>query len=52
MLPGFEGINYKEKLTKVFFVLERRRLRGNLIEVYEIMRGIDRVRIFFPEGIV
>ena len=34
------------------FSLERWRLRGNLIEVYKIMRGIDRVNSwkFFPRA--
>ena len=41
MLPGMEGISYEEKLNKLG--LERWRLRGDLIEVYKIMRGIDRV---------
>ena len=44
MLPGVEGISYEERLEKVgLFSLERRRLRGDLIEVCKIMRGMDRV---------
>ena len=39
-----EGVGYKERLNKLeLFSLERWRLRGDLIEVYKIMRGIDRV---------
>ena len=54
MLPGMEGISYEEKLG--LFSLERRRVRGDLIEVYKIMRGMDRVdsQMLFPrveEGI-
>jgi len=44
MLPGTEGIGYEERLEKLgLFSLERRRLRGYLIEIYKIMRGMDRV---------
>ena len=44
MLPGMEGISYEERLEKRgSFSLEQRRLRGDLIEVYKIMRGMDRV---------
>ena len=44
MLPGMEGISYEERLEKLgLFSLERRRLRGDMIEVYKIMRGMDRV---------
>ena len=44
MLPGLEGISYEERLEKLgLFSLVRRRLRGKLIEVYKIMRGMDRV---------
>ena len=37
-------MNYKERLDRPgLFSLERRRMRGDLIEVYKIMRGIDKV---------
>eukprot|EP00061_Rhincodon_typus_P012874 g38893.t1 len=44
MLPSLEGMNYKERLEKLrLFSLEQRTLTGDLIEVYKIMRCIDRV---------
>ena len=44
MLRGMESISYEERLEKLsLFSLLRWRLRGNLIEVYKIMRGMDRV---------
>ena len=44
MLPGLTGVGYEERLSKLgLFSLERWRLRGDLIEVYKMMRGIDRV---------
>jgi len=52
MLPGMEAIKYEESLEKLgFFSLERWRLRGDLIEVYKSMRGMDRVdsqKLFSP----
>ncbi|MBB6707133.1 reverse transcriptase family protein [Proteus mirabilis] len=44
MLPGLEDLSYRERLNRLgLFSLERRRLRGDLIEVYKIMRGMDRI---------
>ena len=51
MLPGLDGLRYKERLDGLgLFSLERRRLRGDLIEVYKIMRGIDQLdsQYLFP----
>jgi len=44
MLPGMEGRSYEERLRDLrLFSLERRRLRGDLIEAYKMIRGLDRV---------
>ena len=51
MLPGFRHLSYRERLNKLgLYSLERRRLRGDLIEVFKILRGIDRVDVnrLFP----
>ena len=39
MLPGLDGLSYKERLDRLgLFSLRRRRLRGELMEAYKIMR--------------
>ena len=44
MFPGLEGVGYEERLNKLgLFSLERGRLRKDLIGIYKIMRGIDRM---------
>ena len=44
MLLGLEDIDYEERLNKLgLFSLDRWRMRGDLIEVYMIMTGFDRV---------
>ena len=52
MLPGVDGLSYKEKLDRLgLFSREHRRLRGDLLEVYKIMRGLDQLdrQYFFPK---
>eukprot|EP00061_Rhincodon_typus_P015707 g43534.t1 len=44
VLPGLDGFSYEERLDKLrLLLLERWRLRGDLIDVYRIVRGTDRV---------
>ena len=52
MLPGLDGLSYKERLDRLGFLsLERRRLRGDLVEFYKIMRGTDQLdsQYLFPK---
>eukprot|EP00061_Rhincodon_typus_P014780 g42064.t1 len=52
VLPGMEGLSYKERLDRLRpFLLERRRLRCDLLEIYKIMRSTDKVngQSLFPK---
>eukprot|EP00061_Rhincodon_typus_P005530 g25155.t1 len=52
MLPGMEGLSYKERLDGLVpFSLEHRRMMGDFIEVYKIMRSMDKVNSkgLFPQ---
>jgi len=43
MLPGLVGLSYRGRLARLgLYSLKHRRMRGDLIEVYKIMRGINR----------
>jgi len=44
MVPGMRNFSYEDRLERLGqFSLERKRLRGDLIEMFKIMRGLDRV---------
>ena len=50
MIKDLRGIGYKEKLKELgLFSLERRRIRGDMIEVFKIINGIENVEcsLFF-----
>ena len=53
MLPGLESMQFDQRLRELgLYSLERRRMRGDMIEVYKILRGIDRVdsQCLFPRA--
>lgn len=51
MLPGQKGLNYKKGLDRMgLFFLEQRRTKSDIVEVYKIMKGINRMgsHVLFP----
>ena len=45
MIPGPARLSYEERLKETaLYTLERRRLRGYMIEMFKIMKGIDKMR--------
>eukprot|EP00061_Rhincodon_typus_P012648 g38518.t1 len=52
MLLGMEGLSYKVRLDRLeLFSVDHMRLRGDLIEIYKIMRGIAKInsKDLFPK---
>ena len=46
MIPEMENLSYEERLrTLGLYSLEFRRMRGDLIESYRILQGLDRVDV-------
>uniref|UniRef100_A0A3B3RVY9 Reverse transcriptase domain-containing protein n=1 Tax=Paramormyrops kingsleyae TaxID=1676925 RepID=A0A3B3RVY9_9TELE len=45
MIPGLRGMSYEERLFELnLFSLKQRRLRGDMIQVYKILTGLDAVQ--------
>ena len=46
LIPGFRGLTYEERLKRLdMFSLKDRRIRGDLIETYKILKNIDNVSL-------
>ena len=44
IIPGLKGMSYVDRLKELnLFSLEQRRLRGDLIQTFKILKGIDNV---------
>ena len=44
LIPGMSGLSYDQRLHRLgLYSLEFRRLRGDLIETYKILKGLDRL---------
>uniref|UniRef100_A0A4W3H721 Reverse transcriptase domain-containing protein n=1 Tax=Callorhinchus milii TaxID=7868 RepID=A0A4W3H721_CALMI len=44
LVPGMRGLTYEDRLNKLgLYSLEYRRIRGDLIETYKILKGLDKV---------
>lgn len=44
MLPGYKGLSYGVEMGRLgVYSFKSRRLKGDIIEVYKTIRGIDRV---------
>ena len=44
LIPELRGLAYEERLSRLgLYSLEFRRMRGDLIETYKIMKGIDKI---------
>ena len=48
MIDGMQGKRYQQRLEELdLYSLEKRRRRGDLIEAFKIIKGIDHIKGFF-----
>ena len=46
MIPSLRNLSYQKRLKRLgMFSLRRRGLRGDMIEIFEMIHGIDKVNI-------
>ena len=46
MIPSLRNLSYEERLKRLgMFSLRRRRLRGDMTEVFKMIHGIDKVNL-------
>ena len=46
MIPSLRNLSYEERLKRLgMFSLRRRRLRGDMIEVFKMIQGIHKVNL-------
>ena len=44
LIPGLARLSYEERLKETgLYTLKRRRLRGDMMEMFKIMKGIDKI---------
>jgi len=44
LILGLAGLSYEEQLKETgLYTLERRRLRGDMMEMFKIMKGTDKI---------
>ena len=44
LIPGLARLSYEERLKETgLYSLERRRLRGDMMEMFKIMKGVDKI---------
>ena len=51
LIPGMAGLSYEKRLSQLgLYSLEFRKVRGDLIETYKLLTGLDLERMFLMVG--